>query len=647
LGRITATATTARQLPQAQPARRPQLPALTAIRFFAALHVVFYHAHCTAWSTLPPWLERLRDHGDTAVALFYVLSGFILTYTHIAPDGKVDDARRFWAARIARIWPLYALALLGIVAFKWHVEGGFGNRIASLIASATMLQAWTPDLIFGWNTPGWSLSVELFFYLAFPFVALPIARMKTQRALFGTGLALWLLGIALVLLHGRYGLDWRMQSIDDLLAVVEYNPLARMPEFAIGVVVGRLFALQPAWLTARTAGWLVVGGIGASVAAVCVPDVPRIWLHQGLLAPAFGALILGLTVPKTRAVGLLSHPWLVRLGDASFAVYILQEPVMDWYFWARAEPFGRDHSLGVILGHVAWLVALSLLCWKWVEVPAQRWLRKRLVAWIDAGPRKVARWPAPGSVAVAGLLVAAAAWAMHRAPEQRAWRPSRVGELLQAWPQQESVAWDAAAHGNGHYRATLFAIPDLKLLPFASDANEVPAVPFVVAGKDWPQAKVLQARYVDGEPDGNQALWLLPAAGPLPSVLQPKPSDTVYGSEPVAGVQESGWDAVERSGSKTFRWTHGRATLRIPLTQPPRQLLLNVYRPRPGKFQVEIGGRVVHESRVGPGAVQQTIDLGGMAVGDVLDLALVSETFSPGPSDPRELGVLVYGVWVE
>src|SRR5437762_1300647 len=73
---------------------RAQIDGLTGIRFFAALHVVIFH--CTDWATSDHLLlRRLASTGFVAVDLFFVLSGFILTYTNRgAPLG-----RDFYVAR--------------------------------------------------------------------------------------------------------------------------------------------------------------------------------------------------------------------------------------------------------------------------------------------------------------------------------------------------------------------------------------------------------------------------------------------------------------------------------------------------------------------------------------------------------------------
>src|SRR5260370_7164480 len=88
---------------------RPRLPALTSLRFFAALHVVFFHF--LAFKILPSegWLGQISSIGYVGVSFFFVLSGFILVYTYA---GRDTPARDFWRARFARIYPAFAFSLL-------------------------------------------------------------------------------------------------------------------------------------------------------------------------------------------------------------------------------------------------------------------------------------------------------------------------------------------------------------------------------------------------------------------------------------------------------------------------------------------------------------------------------------------------------
>jgi peptidoglycan/LPS O-acetylase OafA/YrhL len=88
---------------------RPQLPAITSLRFFAAIHVVLFHLQCFHLITGPSWFQKFCSIGYTGVSFFFVLSGFILVYTYA---GRDLSAREFCRARFARVYPAYTFSLL-------------------------------------------------------------------------------------------------------------------------------------------------------------------------------------------------------------------------------------------------------------------------------------------------------------------------------------------------------------------------------------------------------------------------------------------------------------------------------------------------------------------------------------------------------
>ncbi len=484
----------------------PRLESLTAIRFFAALHVVLYHAQCTLWPDLPPALERLRDHGDTAVGLFYVLSGFILAYSYAPGEARVEHPKQFWLARLARIGPLYWLSFLACVAYRLHAGGGIRSNLRGFLAAATMLQAWTPTAIYGWNTPGWSLSVEAAFYLAFPLLLPMIGRCKTQKSLLLCGVALWLLGLGL----RHYGmaqlLDWRLHPIDVWPVIINNNPLFRMPEFAIGIVVARLYRLRPT-APALVADGLVLAGAVVSLGVTALwPDLPRNLLHNTLFTPAFAALILGLAW-RGRLARALEAPWLVRLGEASFALYIVQEPVMNVWFMAIGEPHHQVHAPAVIAGQVAAQVLVALLAWQWIEMPAQRVIRKYGAKLLDLRTR----WPAWPWPVAATVLLTLLAIKIAQAPELSPVPHTAIGREL-AMGHIGEVAYDLAHHDESFLLGTVAAQPDLRVVAFDSGKGEIPSQAWVIADKNW---SAPGRRPVYGE--RNRSLVLYGPKGQLPA----------------------------------------------------------------------------------------------------------------------------------
>ncbi|HVE12493.1 MAG TPA: acyltransferase family protein, partial [Elusimicrobiota bacterium] len=145
--------------------RGAYLGPLTSLRFLAAFHVLLFHgAREWLWRPFlraPEWAQGLLATGYAGVGFFFVLSGFILSYTY---RGRLDGARErreFWRARFARVYPVYALGLLLFAPIE--LLGGRPGTVApSALSCVTLTQAWIPAFALRWNTPGWSLSVEAF-----------------------------------------------------------------------------------------------------------------------------------------------------------------------------------------------------------------------------------------------------------------------------------------------------------------------------------------------------------------------------------------------------------------------------------------------------------------------------------------------------
>lgn len=357
------------------PARGAPLPALTGLRFLAALHVVTYHALRPALVDAAPGPAAFLQSGPTAVTLFFVLSGFVLVHAY----GSAPAPRPFLAARMARLVPLYwaalALALpLGLAArARGIVDDPLGAGSLALVA--TGLQAWVPDAALRWNPPAWSLSCELFFYLLFPALVRQVARLGPRGAIV-LGAGAWLIGAALPLVYLALAPDGLAAPLitDEApwLNAVKLSPLARLPDFVVGVVAGQLFA------TGRRVGAAL--GLGALLLTLLVAGsgaVPSLVLHNGLLAPLFALFIAWLASSAGPLSRALSGRALGLLGESSYALYLLHVPLM---MWAMALTRTRALPPSVALVAVGLAIPLSVVAHLALERPARRWLRRRLGA---------------------------------------------------------------------------------------------------------------------------------------------------------------------------------------------------------------------------------------------------------------------------
>ncbi len=360
-------------------ASRLRLESLTGLRFFAALLVVLYHSLTTAHLARIPVLSALSSLGGVGVSFFFVLSGFVLTWSYKPGLAR----RRFYWHRFARVYPLHLLMTL--VAIPLVVLGAVGWSWAVLFAALGLVQAWVPSqrYEFGMNGPSWSLSCEAFFYALLPFLA-PVARGLTNRTL---GRLLALLLALLVTLTALVNVLWPLQS-----GVALYtNPLVRVAEFAIGV--GLAQAVRNGWRPPLSLPTALAVALAAYVAVSTVnADLGH---HSGLFAhvpyhslpadvaglvtlPAFALLIAAAAASDLEGrPSLLRSGLLVRLGHWSFALYLSHLLVIRFLVLVVPADLSLLGGLAIELGTLLACVALSGLLFTFVERPAEAYLRPR------------------------------------------------------------------------------------------------------------------------------------------------------------------------------------------------------------------------------------------------------------------------------
>jgi peptidoglycan/LPS O-acetylase OafA/YrhL len=333
----------------------------------------------------PWWYQSFASIGYIGVNCFFVLSGFILAYTYTDP---VLDAPRFWQARLARIYPAYALSLvvsapfffyavrdLHIPFYSWSSQ----HLLTACILTVLLLQAWIPQGALTWNSVCWSLSVEAFFYLMFPALLVWCRRRSPAHLVAGiAGCALVSLSLSLlyILVHPD-GAD-KVSSTETTLLwknILSFNPVARLPEFLTGMLAGLLFlrVRDTGSVSVAAALPLVLGGLlVVATLTVLAGRVPNPLISAGFLSPAFAAMIFGLALQPPWA-SVLEAKWLLLLGEASYSLYLLHSIVITRVYDGLPS---LPHWLRVALALAA-AIAAALLCFIFLEQPARRLLRPK------------------------------------------------------------------------------------------------------------------------------------------------------------------------------------------------------------------------------------------------------------------------------
>ena len=384
------------------PAKKEQLLALTGIRFFLGFWVCLFHLFVSGGflslilAKLPSAVAAVLGAGWWAVSLFFVLSGFVLSYNYsLLTDWSSQQTFRFLASRFARIYPAYCVGLLltapfiGYSLFRNFSTMRLSRDLGVAALNWTLLQAWIPGAALTWNPVGWSLSDEAFFYLCFPVVGVALWKMATIRGVAVAGLIICAAPIVFSSLANTIAHKWFPSafSISEtghsyLRLFLMYNPLVNLPDFCVGILTGRIYyeiATNRRWLLG-CGYWLYLPALAGEMILI-VNFASIIGSYQALQVFLHAAVILGLALGGGTLCRILSTRPVVYLGNTSYALYIIHLPIGMWLNVSLRLPFMM--KLSGFAFTVLWIVTvlvMSSVVFEFVESPANRFLRRALNA---------------------------------------------------------------------------------------------------------------------------------------------------------------------------------------------------------------------------------------------------------------------------
>lgn len=353
-----------------------RLDQLTFIRFVMVVLIVFFHGYggvYAEWTLKIPFFNALLGTATTAVGYMYVLSGFVMSLVYHRPSDKFEIAD-YWKARVVRIYPLYLMAFF--LTCLYYYDAFIVVKPQKILANIFAVQSWIPVYAQSFNYPAWSITVEIFFYLIFPFLTLWSYGVSTKKLIWGS-MIFWMIS------QLSYQVLWT-GWLEAHRQFVLYFPLFHLNSFIVGVVGGiwyvregrfgifnplhnRLFLVLSVIFSL---GYLILG-------MTYLPALPHeLQPMAGILAPIMLLFILTLSLDETKLSAYLKYPWLVTLGESSYAVYILHVP-LSWLF--------EKYLTGLQVAGSAWIfsvfnfpliVILSVGLYLFVDTPIRNWLRE-------------------------------------------------------------------------------------------------------------------------------------------------------------------------------------------------------------------------------------------------------------------------------
>nr|WP_255499108.1 acyltransferase [Leucobacter sp. cx-169] len=344
---------------------------MTGLRWWAAFMVFLYHIQ--VFAPLPGSIDAIFGQGYLGVTFFFVLSGFVLTWS-MRPG--VPTSTFYWR-RFARIWPAHmvALVLAVLVFYTWDPipEGSFLKPfdLGILLLSVVLLQGWfaNPAILFSGNPAAWTLTVEALFYALYPWISRVLTPLAKRGALGVAGLAIvWALGY-------RAGMVlWP----DSWLALVPM-PITRIPEFLLGMALA--WAMRSGWRP-RLNPVVGVGSLAVTVMLVVASTrypvfSPFADFGNEVFTVAVGLAIVSLTMRALngrRSIFELGPQ--IKLGEWSFAFYLVHATMI----YLALRIFGYQEPSWRNLGWMFAIFALDLvLAWalhSFVERPVERRMRR-------------------------------------------------------------------------------------------------------------------------------------------------------------------------------------------------------------------------------------------------------------------------------
>jgi len=351
-------------LPQVVPGAHTsaRLQQLTGLRFFAALAIVVFHLKGVFG--VPAISVDLAQ----GVTFFFVLSGFILSYVYPKLRNSASVAQ-FYRARIARIWPVHLVALiLGFILIGYEFD------LTTLAPNILLVQGWLPvsAMYFGYNSPSWSVSAELFFYLAFPLLIVnwdSTWRWKISCCVLLTAFAICL--GAICELPEYENLESASFNISQH-GLVYIGPLARLLEFVLGIGAAQIFRRWQPVLSLRNGtfvelGAIVLCAIPMIISPILVESIgnaakwsgARMWLTHSSAAPTFAILILVFGWGKGLISRFLAMRLLVFLGEVSFSMYLVHQ-LLIIYYQGHSNDFVRMGNFPALFFYFTILLATSI-----------------------------------------------------------------------------------------------------------------------------------------------------------------------------------------------------------------------------------------------------------------------------------------------
>jgi len=382
------------------------VPALTGVRAMAA-YLVFISHYCYVFDDkFPQIVQRFLGEFHIGVSLFFVLSGFLITFRYYSRFDRLtkDWFLQYLKNRVARIYPMYFL--LTVAAFIYFfitndqsITHGYDHPVALMLMNITFVRGFFYQF---WDTgiaQGWSLTVEECFYFSAPIIFL-IAKRYGKFYIQPVVITLFAVTMFLIFSH----VNWH-GFFGNFTFVMLFTFFGRCFEFFVGVQLARIVLKKGLGRSNKmpfTYGGFVL--IFVCVLVMALQPITPPW-RAGLESPvgiitnnyflciAVALFFYGILTEKTWFKSFLAHPFIELLGKSSYIFYLVHlgwmdtiikntfNSLNDWVFSLYDKwnvdwnsPFQYD-ALNLLYAFIV-LNAISITLFKLVEEPLNHYIRR-------------------------------------------------------------------------------------------------------------------------------------------------------------------------------------------------------------------------------------------------------------------------------
>jgi peptidoglycan/LPS O-acetylase OafA/YrhL len=365
--------------------------ALDGWRGICACLVVLFHFKGYS----PLYESGLVRNSYLFVDFFFVLSGFVIAWNYTHRLDTWEGVRRFLILRLGRVYPLHLFMLLCFVLYETlrllaHADDAFTgpNAPSAVLTNLLLLQSMGVHESLTWNGPSWSISTEMWTYVAFALLCAWLGMRNWM--LLATAVA-----APILLAHlSKSGMD----------TTFDWGYLRCVFGFALGVACCRIYTLVAPF--ASSPGRATMTAVEIAIVAAVVAFVSAAGTSpMSFMAPFVFAAAVLIFAAEGGVVSRVFHSRVLKwLGMVSYSIYLTHFFIVLILPRVIKRIVGHDLSTAMPLADGQWVMvygrndvegtllyvlavgltlAMSALTYRFVEVPGRDWTRR----WLS-GPRR-------------------------------------------------------------------------------------------------------------------------------------------------------------------------------------------------------------------------------------------------------------------